>query len=244
MLATVALCDFHYAAAGSRLLIYVHCLHEALYSVDYSGSVSVLHRFVGHPAEIVKVRWDETTQILRVKCRYDPKEYVWDATLSGQMISTREVSHLAGAQDGAGAIKARLGANPFVVEHSAMPDHYALLAEKARTSNQRRNSMGVLNFQAPDITADDVMTPTPDTPGASDDLEDAHAAGQDDSDGVEPPKGAVSPGTAKAVARMKAAQLVAPKPKPLEGLVYATDQVGHCCAPSVHVYCDFDVARC
>ena len=38
----------------------------------------------------------------------------------------------------------RLGATPFVVRHSSMPDHYALLAEKARVSAKKYVLSGCL----------------------------------------------------------------------------------------------------
>eukprot|EP00750_Incisomonas_marina_P031096 INCI7706.2.p1 GENE.INCI7706.2~~INCI7706.2.p1 ORF type:complete len:886 (-),score=135.27 INCI7706.2:260-2917(-) len=192
-----------------------------LYAVDQRGEVTSLHRFVGHPAEIVRVKWDEDTQVLRVKCRYDPKEYIWDATLSGQMISTREASHLAGVQDdgGAATVAARLGSNPFVVEHSSLPDHYALLADKARISRTRRSSaassVAVLDA-ADEAAAASVNGVNGGAPPASD-MECENGVNADNNPSV-------VNDTLKASSRSDVNALPK-KPKPLEGLVYATDQM-------------------
>lgn len=109
----------------------------ALYTVNFTGTVKKLHSFEGHPADIARVRWDDVSKVLRVKCRYDPKEYVWDTTLSGQMLSVYPASHLADSQSKRRAER-QLGANPFIITHDSMPDHYALLEQKAPKGRLRK----------------------------------------------------------------------------------------------------------
>lgn len=138
-------------------------------------------------------------------------------------VHTGHFLQLIGAQDdetASASIAARLGSNPFVVEHSSMPDHYALLADKARISRTRRSSAA--SSAAVQHAADAAA-------GAAASI---HGGGALPGAGVDRGNGLNTEGTPgpEHTNRLKGSSLhnasVLPKkPKPLEGLVYATDQV-------------------
>ena len=131
------------------------------------------------------------------------------------------IQHHSGVQDdgGAATVAARLGSNPFVVEHSSLPDHYALLADKARISRTRRSSaassVAVLDA-ADEAAAASVNGVNGGAPPASD-MECENGVNADNNPSV-------VNDTLKASSRSDVNALPK-KPKPLEGLVYATDQV-------------------